>query len=273
MTHPNPSLPPSPSPDPRLGGQTSRYDRNEVISQLVSFYRFLPHIPAKAVHEPPPGGWPSITPSTLGDRLGAKSPEVIELLQRLPYIDGVHRDGDTGYCHDTHPWIAHEAYPCDYRVVGELSERDAPGWACNVRDDVGLAADGEQVLEERWPPWVVQLTTGSDREGSCWMLDTTDGTVTRYCVMKSEYAPTYPRGDARVWRDRACDPETKTLGHLLAEWRLAYRDMAVLGLPDLDSGGGYPSLYFRGAGPGSYHWEETEVSTGILGEQPEYCYN
>lgn len=86
----------------------------------------------------------------------------------------------------------------------------------NVRDDVdfavrpsygdtgggGVEAEENQslgqVAEERWPPWVVQLTKGTDRKGYCWMLDITDGTVTRYCAVKSGYEPTYPQGDTRA---------------------------------------------------------------------------
>lgn len=96
-------------------------------------------------YKTPPGGWPSITASSLGPNVGGKSPETIELLRRLPYINSVHLDsGAGGTCHDTHPCIANEAYRCDYRVVcqvaqGGLSERNAPGWVLNVRDDVGFA--------------------------------------------------------------------------------------------------------------------------------------
>ncbi|KAI0379781.1 hypothetical protein F5Y04DRAFT_114391 [Hypomontagnella monticulosa] len=277
MTPPSPS---NPAPDPRLGGKTSTYSRDEVVSQLESFFEFLPHLPTAAVHKAPAGGWPSITADTLGGHLCEKSPEVIELLRRLPYIDGISRA--LGHWCDTKPWIANEAYPCDYRLLprgtsGELTNRDLPGWVFNVRNDCGFAispnyGDGEgentAAAEERWPPWVVQLTTGTDREGSCWMLDTSDGTVTRYCVMKYVYAPTYPKDDPRAWRDRMCDDETKPLKDWLDELRKEYSDMMYLGLPNVDSGGGYPSLYFRspGDGPGSYQWKETEELRNIYTE-------
>ncbi|KAI0124097.1 hypothetical protein BJ170DRAFT_638146 [Xylariales sp. AK1849] len=271
MTTPDVSL--HPRPDPRLGGKTFEYNRDDVISQLESFYTFLPHIPTTAVHKAPVGGWPSITAGTLG--LPNKSPDVVELLRRLPYLDS---GGDT------HPWIAPEAFPCDYRVLAceDLSPRDTPGWVYDVRNDAGFATrpdydDGEQApdeeggemspKEEIWPPWVVQLTAGTDREGECYMLDTTDGTVTRYCVSRYQYAPTYSREDPRAWRDRMCLLETRTLGEQLDEWRREYRDMAFLGLPNVD-GGDYPSLFFRreGDGPGSYQWHETEELRGIYRE-------
>ncbi|RYC55364.1 hypothetical protein CHU98_g10839 [Xylaria longipes] len=246
---------PAPRPDPRLEGATSKYDRNDIIAQLESFYAFLPHIPTAAVHRAPAGGWPSITSETQG--LGDKTPEVIELLRRLPYIDG------SG---DRHPWIAPEAYPCDYRVLAreDLAPRNTPGWVFDVRHDAAFVTDrgSEQrvrVEEETWPPWVVQLTTGVDREGQCFMLDTTDGTVTMYCVMKCLYEPTYSSDDPRAWRDRLCDFETRTLADQLEEWRREYRNMVFLGLPNVDRGD-YPSLFFRteSDGPGSYHWQETE---------------
>ncbi|KAI1382678.1 uncharacterized protein F4822DRAFT_102343 [Hypoxylon trugodes] len=260
-----------PRPDPRLGGSTSTYNRQDVISQLESFYTFLPHIPAAAVHKPPADGWPSITAETLGFQ--NKSPEVIELLRRLPYID-INSDPDT------HPWIAPEAFPCDYRVVArkDLSSRDTPGWVLNVRHDAGFlahnASDDDrgigsrfEIREETWPPWVVQLTTGTDREGACYMLDTTDGTVTMYCVSKYLYDPTYAKDDPRAWRDRMCDFETRTLANQLNEWRRQYCDMILLGLPNVDRGD-YPSLFVRREGDGSesFEWQETEELRSIYRE-------
>ncbi|KAI0437934.1 hypothetical protein F4803DRAFT_119822 [Xylaria telfairii] len=253
----------APRPDPRLGGATSKYDRNDVVAQLEAFYNFLPHIPTAAVHKAPAEGWQSITSDTPG--LGNKTPEVIELLRRLPYIDGsAHK----------HPWIAPEAYPCDYRVLAreDLDPRDTPGWVCDIRDGTGFVTNrGDeqraQAEEEIWPPWVMQLTTGTDREGQCCMLDTTDGTVTMYCVMKSLYDPTYSSDDSRAWRDRLCDFETRTLADQLEQWRREYQNMVFLGLPDVDRGN-YPSLFFRREtdAPGCYQWQETEELRSIYRE-------
>ncbi|KAI1420681.1 hypothetical protein F5Y12DRAFT_772013 [Xylaria sp. FL1777] len=254
---------PFPQPDPRLGGATSKYDRSDVIAQLESFYAFLPHIPTSAVHKAPAGGWQSITPETAG--LGNKTREVVELLRRLPYIDGPA---------DNHPWIAPEAFPCDYRVLAreDLNPRDTPGWVYNVRDDAGFVTrrgvePERQAEEEAWPPWVVQLTTGTDREGQCYMLDTTDGTVTAYYICRSLYEPTYASDDPRAWRDRMCELETRTLADQLEEWRREYRDMCFLGLPNVDRGN-YPSLFFRSEsdGPSSYQWRETEELRAIYCE-------
>ncbi|KAI1352906.1 hypothetical protein F5Y01DRAFT_70698 [Xylaria sp. FL0043] len=254
---------PAPRSDPRLKGATSKYDRDDVVTQLESFYSFLPHIPTSAVYKAPATGWPCITAETLG--LSNKTPEVIELLRRLPYIDG------SG---NKHPWIAPEAFPCDYRVLArqDLSPRDTPGWVCNVRRDAGFVTDRgngprARAEEETWPPWVVQLTTGTDREGLCYMLDTTDGTVTMYCVMKCLYEPTYSSDDPRAWRDRLCDFETRTLADQLDVWRREYQNMVFLGLPTVDRGN-YPSLLFRRENdmPGSYMWQETEELRTIYRE-------
>ncbi|KAI1758178.1 hypothetical protein F4782DRAFT_524876 [Xylaria castorea] len=254
---------PAPQPDPRLEGATSKYDRNDVVSQLESFYAFLPHIPTAAVHKAPADGWQCITSETQG--LENKTPEVVELLRRLPYIDG---------SDDKHPWIAPEAYPCDYRVLAreDLSPRHTPGWVYNLRHNAGFVTSrgSEQVNkleEETWPPWVVQLTTGTDREGQCYMLDTTDGTVTMYCVTRFLYEPTYLTDDPRAWRDRLCDYETRTLADQLEKWRREYRNMLFLGLPNVDRGD-YPSLFFRGErdGLGCYQWQETEELRNIYRE-------
>ncbi|TGJ81566.1 hypothetical protein E0Z10_g7209 [Xylaria hypoxylon] len=239
---------PVPRPDPRLEGATSKYDRNDVVAQIESFYAFLPHIPTAAVHKAPAGGWQSITSETRG--LENKTPEVVELLRRLPYIDG---------SVNKHPWIAHEAYPCDYRVLAreDISPRDTPGWVIDVRQDAGFVTDRGverkvRAEEETWPPWVVQLTTGTDREGQCLMLDTTDGTVTMYCVMRYLYEPTYSSDDPRAWRDRMCDYETRTLTDQLEEWRREYRNLFFVGLPNVNEGN-YVSLLYDGE-------QQTEVA-------------
>lgn len=65
----------------------------------------------------------------------------------------------------------------------------------------------------------MQLTTGADREGSYYILDTSDGTVTRYCVVKYLYEPTYDKDDLGGWRDRMCASETVMLAEVLEEWR------------------------------------------------------
>ncbi|KAI0431906.1 hypothetical protein F5Y09DRAFT_174423 [Xylaria sp. FL1042] len=217
---------PPPQPDPRLGAP-SHYNREEIVSELREFYAFLPHISSAEVHTAPAGGWPSITHETLSRQGITKTPEAVALLRSLPYIS------------DGRPWVTHAAYSLDYRIVAEedrLTPRNKPGWLYD-------AADG------MFPPWVVQLTTGRDREGHAYLLDTSDGTVVRYCAtgIGGQYEPTYDADDARAWRDTLCDPEIWTLRSLLDEWRDMYRDMNVLGVPqplgDEVETLGYPNLY------------------------------
>ena len=109
----------------------------------------------------------------------------------------------------------------------------------------------------------MQLTAGTDRKGSHYMLDTTDGTISRYCAGGGfEYPPTYALDDPRGWRDRECDPETVTLREWLEEWRGRYREMTTLAVPPPNSFGGDSTDPLFGdlqAEPGSYHFEEMKV--------------
>lgn len=239
-------------PDPRLCGKTSHYNRSEIVDLLAALYDFLPQFSSGSVHRAPPDGWSCITAEILEKRGIHKTPKAVELLRHLPYIDG------------DHPWIAPEAFPCDYRILGsQASARNTPGWVQDVQQDSGnvTAPDGSPAGVEKWPPSVIQLTAGTDREGSCYMLDTMDGTVTKYCVVGYLYEPTYDKGDPRAWRDRLCGEDTVTVADQVEKWRRAYHELRYLGVPDIGDGNGYPSLYFRGEedGPDSYDWKETEV--------------
>lgn len=73
----------TPLPDPRLGGKTAHYDRNEIIADLLSFYEFLPHISTSQIAKAPPGGWPKITASNLAVHGIYKTSEALELLRHL----------------------------------------------------------------------------------------------------------------------------------------------------------------------------------------------
>ena len=146
------------------------------------------------------------------------------------------------------------ALVCDYRrVTLPPTARENPTW-------LGEAA------AKKWPEWVVQLTAGTDREGHHYMLDTTDGTISRYCAGGLfEYPPTYPPDDARGWRDRECVPETTTLREWLDEWRLEYRQMTVLTLPPDPFYGSYDPLFSDlQAEPDSYHFYEMEVGNCVF---------
>ncbi|PMD62109.1 uncharacterized protein K444DRAFT_662217 [Hyaloscypha bicolor E] len=228
-----------PLPDPRLNNKIAHYDRNEVIANLHSFYNFLPHISASQIATAPPDGWPEITASSLAVHGIYKTPEALELLRYLPYIS----------CDQ--PWIMITAMVCDYRrVTLSPTAREKPLWMY-------------QVAEKQWPAWVVQLTSGTDREDHRYMLDTTDGTITMHCTGGHfEYPPTYEPDDPRGWRDRECYPETVTLKDWLEKWREEYRQTTVLAVPEDSIYDGYGSwdLFFGGLEdkPGSYNFEEMD---------------
>lgn len=126
-------------PDPRLTAP-STYSRDTIVAALVSLYESLPHIEPSAVHRSPDGGWPEITSAAIAARGLQKTNEVVELLKRLPYVDG------------NNPWVAPEAAIVDYRAV--VGARGNKPWLWD------LSNPGKRADPPRFPPWVVQLTTG-----------------------------------------------------------------------------------------------------------------
>jgi hypothetical protein len=225
--------------EPRTQNAVAHYDRDSIVSSLLSFYTFLPHVSPSRIHSAPPGGWPEITPERLALHKIHKSPAAIDLLRYLPYISGAE------------PWTMTTALVCDYRrVTLSPDAREKPGWLYN--------AAGTQ-----WPAWTVQLTDGTDREGHQYILDTTDGTISRNCYGdQGPYPPTYPADDPRSWRDRCTDPETVTLEEWLEHWKRGYCEMTVLTTPPDYGGYGSPDPVFgkSDAKPDDYNYEEMTVS-------------
>ena len=66
--------------------QSTTYSRDEIVSELTSFYEFLVglHLPPSALKIPPPGGWPNLTPEYLA--FLKKNDTVVDLIQHLPYV-------------------------------------------------------------------------------------------------------------------------------------------------------------------------------------------
>ena len=64
----------------------TKAQRDELVSELTSFYEFLVglHLPADVLKRPPPGGWPGITQERLG--FLNKDDDVIDVLRHIPYI-------------------------------------------------------------------------------------------------------------------------------------------------------------------------------------------
>jgi hypothetical protein len=225
--------------EPRKEDAVPHYDRDKIVADLVSFYNFLPHVSTSTVYTAPPGGWPEITEASLAAHNIHKSPEAIDLLRHLPYISG------------KEPWIMVTTLVCDYRcVIVSAEAREKPGWLYNA-------------AEKQWPAWTVQLTDGTDREGHQYILDTTDGTISRHCCGDhGDYPPTYPVDDPHSWRDRHTDPETVTMKEWLEHWKQEYLKMTVLTIPPDYGGYGSPDTRFGrlDAEPGSYNYEEMHVS-------------
>jgi hypothetical protein len=63
------------------------FSRDECIAAVRDYYQFLAKMfmDESNIMEPPPGGWPNITPRAL--RVLNKTEEVVSLLRHLPYID------------------------------------------------------------------------------------------------------------------------------------------------------------------------------------------
>lgn len=101
----------------------------------------------------------------------------------------------------------------------------------------------------QWPPWTIQLTAGTDREGHNYILDITDSTVSRYCVMAPCGSPKFDEIDPRSWRDRYCEPEVWTLQDLLEDWKGSYKSMKLLGVPQ-------PEEYPLVESPDIYSWQD-----------------
>jgi hypothetical protein len=225
--------------EPRTKDAVAHYDRDEVVANLLSFYNFLPHVSPSKIHTAPPGGWPEVTEARLAVHKIYKSPEAIDLLRHLPYISG------------KEPWIMITALVCDYRCVTlSPNAREKPGWLYNA-------------AEKQWPAWTVQLTDGTDREGHQYILDTTDGTISRSCCGgQGPYPPTYPADDVRSWRDRHTDPETVTLKEWLDHWKKEYLEMTVLTVPPDYGGYDSPDAFFGKLDviPGDYNYEKMSVS-------------
>ncbi|ORY61422.1 uncharacterized protein BCR38DRAFT_440149 [Pseudomassariella vexata] len=231
-------------PDPRLRTPTTS-SQDTVVAALVQLYENLPHIEPSHVHRAPSEGWPQITIESVAARGLRKTPEAVELLRHLPYIDGPKR------C-----WIAPYAYPVDYRFVVSNAKGIPFVWELNK-------SDGE---EDMFPPWVVQLTTGDDSGAENFMLDTMDGTVTKYVVTGPVYPDArgrYAKDDPRAWRDEWCDNWTKPVEQLAAEWQEKYRRMQFLGMPG--------NMYFPGVlndpgERGGFMWNECEAMKRIYTE-------
>lgn len=63
------------------------YDRDTTVAVVRDYYYFLAmmYLDEDRIMEPPPGGWPHITPDSM--RALGKTDEVVDMLRHLPYIN------------------------------------------------------------------------------------------------------------------------------------------------------------------------------------------
>jgi hypothetical protein len=132
-------------PPETLGCQKEqqKYNRNEVIATITTFYQLLAKLPCIELADilyPPAGGWPNITKENFAclDR----NEKVIELLKRLPYVK---MSNDREYM--IAPQIHQGDYQRDY-FQSRAFTKSRSLW--------------EVPHDFKYPPWVVLLTNGKN---------------------------------------------------------------------------------------------------------------
>ncbi|KAH0027458.1 hypothetical protein KCU78_g3955, partial [Aureobasidium melanogenum] len=139
---------------------TIKYDRDIAVEAIRSYHKFLtttPAIQASGVLEPPIGGWPSITTTSLA--ASGKDEIVVDLLRYLPYIGRTH-SGNENISYDT--------------VVINYNDN-------RLRNN-GLFDSLVPTTTGKVPAHVISLTIGA-RYGSYLLLDTQQGTIEDYIMM------------------------------------------------------------------------------------------
>ncbi|KAI0476400.1 hypothetical protein GGR56DRAFT_468035 [Xylariaceae sp. FL0804] len=230
--------------DPRLAAP-STYDRDATVRALTRLYSSLPHLSPADVQRAPAGGWPEVTAAAAAARGLRKTARALDLLRHLPYLAG-----------PLNTWVAPEAYALDWRVVvGGRQRRPRP---------LELLFDGSDDDDDddpRFPPWVVELTTGSDSGAKHYMLDTSDGTVTQYVVTGAVYPDPpgrYAADDPRRWRDQFCEDWTRPVEELVDDWIEKHRSLVWVGVPGKK---GFPGvLWHQEDDPQPWMLKQTTVS-------------
>lgn len=160
---------------PNMPPSTETYSEATTIETIRSYYDFLTklYLPAGAIKEPPPTGWPGINPQAFSP-LG-KTEAVISLLAHLPYVskdDCEFQDVEDIQC------AGHCCF-VDWRIQASLLAdsvpplEDAPG-VMGIKQSIGLTTEG--LGWEIVPSHIVGLTDGG-RDKPVWLLDTKRGVV------------------------------------------------------------------------------------------------
>ncbi|RMZ84794.1 hypothetical protein DV737_g977, partial [Chaetothyriales sp. CBS 132003] len=195
--------------DPRLSSP-STYSRQECIEVIRDLLHYLsnrlPYLDSAWILEPPANGWPNITPQTFAPL--EKTAEVIELLANLPYV---HIPNQNNQYAPERNWPAIKRYTHLYDFRGEAYQA-ALEKVSKGGNDTALSDDLKFQFQVPWitvPPWVICLTTGL-KHGDFLLLDTSDGTITKYISFYGYYDPDYAEDDRRHWRDE-CTTTTKNI--------------------------------------------------------------
>ncbi|QIW97290.1 hypothetical protein AMS68_002808 [Peltaster fructicola] len=199
----------------------------------------VPTLEREWMLQPPNGGWPDITPE-LFKPLG-KTIEVVELLAHMPYICIPGRDK---------PWAPHQTWPVitrNTRLIDFHDERVSKALRKATQEEKHLRSRYLEYIQQPLldlPPWVVCLTTGMVH-GDYLLLDTSDGTVTRYMVVDSSHDPDYAQGDPRSWRNE-CSKRTMPVREYFLMIRIDID--ALLWIPWIHDKA--PDVMFPGDSPG-----------------------
>lgn len=176
------------------------YSETATIAAVRSYFQFLInlYLPAPAIKQPPPTGWPQITPEAFAPLI--KNDTVVSLLAHLPYLS---KDD------------------CDFQDLEEIEvaagrcqfadwrSQIPPSDDSNVEDvrrEVGLITEGH--VWEQVPPHVFGLTSGGRdkyvmlldaRRGVVYWIDAPDDLIEHYETRSDELAPTKVRPGDEAW--------------------------------------------------------------------------
>lgn len=134
----------------------STYSRDETVAVITDYYNKLtrlPYVEPDAVRSAPEGGWTSINIEELRKR--GKNDEVIELLRHLPYLETSNM-GDR--------WSIIDGSECMQYHKGDYDDR----WEMEP-----IAA---------LPGHIIQISTMTDRNCSCLLMDTHTGKDTHHLI-------------------------------------------------------------------------------------------
>ncbi|KAK1452732.1 hypothetical protein CCUS01_10773 [Colletotrichum cuscutae] len=146
----------------------SSYSRNELVSELTSYYEFLTRLflPPEVVQHPPEGGWEHITPEFVKSFCLGKNDTVADLMRHIPYVSRTKED-------HWDPWMVYEgATAVDFTgdVVLSLPAKYADEWLFEPYEG--------NISTAPLPPHVfVYATTPSGRDGHYILIDTERGTI------------------------------------------------------------------------------------------------